>query len=379
MAKHTRARVTTVAAAVALAAVTFTASPASATSARAAGGTVFVQTDSPDGNAVVAFDRMTDGSLRQKAVYRTGGRGGVLDGSVADHTASQGALTYDSRHHLLFAVNPGSDSVTVFAVTGDRLTKLQTIGSGGTFPVSIAVHDNRVFVLNARAGGSLQGFVLLAGHLVPVPLWHRALGFDADAAPEFTHTAAQVAFTPDGGSLVVSTKAAGDSVITFPLNPVFGPSAKPVVNSTGAGSVPFGFVFDGSGRILLTEAGPNAIVTGRVDGRGKLSTGTPVATGEQATCWIAAAGDFAYVANAGSGTVSGYRIGADGTPVSLGTTPAGAGTVDLATTPDGRYLYAQTGADGGVSAFRINHDGSLTSAGHVVLDGAAGGEGIVAL
>ncbi len=45
----------------------------------------------------------------------------MLTGSVVDHTASQGALAFDRRHNLLYAVNAGSNSVSVFAVLGDRL------------------------------------------------------------------------------------------------------------------------------------------------------------------------------------------------------------------------------------------------------------------
>src|SRR5580692_11517272 len=56
---------------------------------------VFVQTDNPSGNEVVAYDRAGNGSLTLGATYNTGGIGGVLNGSAVDHTASQGSLTYD--------------------------------------------------------------------------------------------------------------------------------------------------------------------------------------------------------------------------------------------------------------------------------------------
>src|SRR5215467_6236585 len=71
---------------------------------------VFVQTDNVAGNTIVAYDRSVDGTLHPAATYATGGLGGVLDGSVVDHTASQGALTYDRG--LLYAVNAGSDTIT---------------------------------------------------------------------------------------------------------------------------------------------------------------------------------------------------------------------------------------------------------------------------
>ena len=136
------------AAAVAGAAVATAASPAFASASRV-GHAVFVQTDNTAGNRVVAYDRAADGTLAPAGSYATGGRGGILAGSVVDHTASQGSLASDPRHGLLYAVNAGSDTISVFAVHGDRLARRQVIGSGGTFPVSVAVHGDLVYVLNA--------------------------------------------------------------------------------------------------------------------------------------------------------------------------------------------------------------------------------------
>ena len=80
------------------------------------GHDVFVMNDRPTGNQVIAYSRAEDGTLTQAAVYDTGGLGGQLEGSVVDHTASEGALALDRAHSLLFAVNPGSDSLSVFSV-----------------------------------------------------------------------------------------------------------------------------------------------------------------------------------------------------------------------------------------------------------------------
>ena len=53
-------------------------------------GGVFVQTDDPRHNAVIAFDRGADGRLTRSANYPTGGKGAALDGAVVDPLASQG-------------------------------------------------------------------------------------------------------------------------------------------------------------------------------------------------------------------------------------------------------------------------------------------------
>lgn len=166
-----------------------------------------VQTDDPAGNQVVAYHRATDGSLTLAATYDTGGKGGVLDGSVVDHLASQGSLTYDAEHGLLFAVNAGSNTLTVFSTRGDRHALRQVLRSNGPFPVSVTVHDDLVYVLNAERGGSVQGYRIFRDQLSPISGSRRKLGLDPTATPQFTNTPGQVAVSPDGSQLIVTTKA----------------------------------------------------------------------------------------------------------------------------------------------------------------------------
>ena len=170
----------------ALAATALLAGPAQASSSDHS-APVFVQTDNLAGNTIVAYDRAADGSLtRPVSTDRRQRR--RAHGSVVDHLASQGSLAFDRTRGLLYAVNAGSDTVTVFAVHGDRLTRRQVITSGGDFPVSIAVRGNLVYVLNARDGGSVQGYLRIGDLLVRVPAWHRSLGLDPTQTPEFTNT-----------------------------------------------------------------------------------------------------------------------------------------------------------------------------------------------
>jgi 6-phosphogluconolactonase (cycloisomerase 2 family) len=342
-----------------------------------ASGEVFVQTDGTSGNAVVVYDRHGDGTLTQAGQYATGGLGGILAGSVVDHLASQGSLTYDRAHGLLYAVNAGSDTVTVFEVRGDHLVRHQVIGSGGSFPVSVAVRGNLVYVLNARDGGSVQGFLRVGSSLVRVPSWHRALGLDASQTPEFTSTPGQVAFTPDGRQLVVTTKGNGNDIDVFALTPGGTPSAAPVVNAD-PGAVPFAVSFDAGGHLAVSEAGTNSVATFTVGHDGKLTLISRAATGQMATCWIARDGSLFYASNAGSASVSGYADFGSGALHALGNTPAGAGTVDAVASPDGRDLYVQGGANGTVSEFAVHADGSLTGIGSVTVPNAVGGEGIAA-
>lgn len=333
---------------------------------------VFVQDDNPAGNAVVAYSRSASGALTKVGSYATGGRGGVLSGSVVDHLASLGSVGYDGG--LLVAVNAGSNTITTFAVEGDHLRRLQVLPAGGSFPVSVAIRGDQVFVLDARGGGAIQGYLRIGARLELVPAWHRSLGLDPNQTPEFTSTPGQIGFTPDGRRLVVTTKNGGNSVLVYNLG-LLGPSRVPVVTDL-PGTVPFGFSFDRD-TLVLTEAGTNSVATFRISDSGHLQPIATAATGQSATCWVVVAGDHAYASNAGSGTLSGYRIGRFGTLHASGTTATDAGTVDAAASPDGRFVYAETGGAGIVDAFRVGARGTLIRVGSVTVPDAVGAEGIV--
>ncbi|MGD0556629.1 MAG: hypothetical protein ABSA93_16840 [Streptosporangiaceae bacterium] len=338
-------------------------------------GTIYVQTDNTAGNQVVTYHRAADGALIKTGSYATGGRGGVLGGSVVDHLASQGSLQYDGRYGLLLAVNAGSDTVSVFAAHGGHLALREVIGSGGSFPVSITTRGDLVYVLNALGGGSVYGYRVSRGYLVPLPGSYRALGLNPAATPQFTSTPGQVAFTPNGSQLLVTTKANGNDIDVFGVG--FGGwlSAKPVVNSE-PGTVPFAVSYDTYGHLLVVEAGTDAIATFAISGNGTLHQLGSALTGQTATCWIAPDGRFFYVSNAGSANVTGYTVTVGGHPVSLGNTTTDAGTVD-AIASDG-FLYVRAGAAGIVDEYRVGANGALTAIGSVTVPGAVGGEGIAA-
>jgi DNA-binding beta-propeller fold protein YncE len=339
---------------------------------------VFVQTDNTAGNQVIVYDQAQNGSLTEVGAYATEGLGGELEGSVVDHLASQGSLAYDADNGLLYAVNAGSDTVSVFAVSGDRLALRQVISSGGSFPVSVAVDHGLVYVLNAQEGGSLQGYQAAFGRLFPIPGSSRPLGLDPTETPRFTHTPGQVAFSPDGSQVIVTTKAAGSDIDVFGVQAFGRLSPTPVVNSE-PGTVPFAVTFDPAGNLLVSQAGTNAVTSYALHHDGTVAPLSTLATGQAATCWIVRSGSVVYASNAGSANLSNIGIGTGGQLSSLGTTETSGGTVDAAVAANGRFLYVQGGAAGTVDEFSIGTAGALTKVGTVTVPGAVGGEGIVAL
>ena len=95
------------------------------------------------GNAVLLFNRAADGALSNAGNVSTGGAG------QGSELGSQGALVLSQDHRWLLAANAGSNDVTVFSVTDDGLQFRSKTPSGGTAPVSIAIRDHLVYVLNA--------------------------------------------------------------------------------------------------------------------------------------------------------------------------------------------------------------------------------------
>lgn len=82
---------------------------------------------------MIVYHRNAYGILEPRGTFPTGGNG---LGNGPNPLGSQYSLVLSGDNRMLFAVNAGSDSITAFAVSGDSLTSLQTISSGGTQPVS---------------------------------------------------------------------------------------------------------------------------------------------------------------------------------------------------------------------------------------------------
>jgi len=365
----------------------FAATPAAGSPA--ASRAVFVQTDDLEQNSVVAFTRGADGQLDRVGEFRTGGRGGVERDVPLDSLASQDSLTYDPAHQLLFAVNAGSNTVTSFVVHGARLIRVQTVPSGGVFPVSVAAGNNRLYVLNAGGSGNVTGYKINpAGRLARLPHASRDLGLGNDSRPEFITAPADIAQTPDGDHVIVTTKA-NNTLDVFPVGEGGGLSA-PVRNAAAA-DVPFALSFDTTGRLVVANAGSSSVSTYAVRKNGTLETITAaVEDGQAALCWLVGTGSTFFGGNAGSSTISAFAVDAAGT-ASLTGSPDGVvahtgggsgGTIDLAVTADERFLYVENSFAGNVEGYRIHADHTLelvsTATGLPQFDGH-GMEGLVAL
>ena len=122
---------------------------AAASSAR---GAVFTLNNDPAGNRVLVWRRTAGGALVGVGSVATGGTG------TGGGLGSQGALTLSPNHHWLYAVNPGSNEISVFRVHGTSLSLREVAPSGGEMPISVTARGRLVYVLNAGGDGNISGF-----------------------------------------------------------------------------------------------------------------------------------------------------------------------------------------------------------------------------
>ncbi len=341
---------------VAVAAGTLAAAPPGQAAERS--HAVFVHTNAGEANGIAVYDRHADGTLTYATTYATGGLGGRAAGSGSDPLASQDSLVLVPEQNLLLVVNAGSNTISVFAVDGDRLALRQVLASGGQFPVGFAVRDDLAYVLNAGGQASVSGYRIDEGRLHPIAGSTRTLALGNATPPFFLKSPAQAGFTPDGDHLIVTTKTL-NTVDVFSVGDGGRLSASPVINV--AAGVPFAFVFDREGRLVLNFAANSSLQTFTVN---QDNTITPVSAaasdGQAAACWVTRTRGFDYASNTGSGSVSQFRVDADGSVTLVnGTAATGIpGAIDSAVS--GHFLYVQSGTSGSVHAFRIAGYGSLT-------------------
>ena len=317
---------------------------------------VYTLSNSTAGNEVLMFTRNARGYLSPAGSFSTGGLG------TGGGLGSQGAVILSNG--FLFAVNAGSDEVAVFRVGSGGLTLADNVSSGGTMPVSLTVHNNLLYVLNAGGDGNITGFsVSRSGELSPIPGSTQPLS-GAGVGP------AQIEFNPWGNVLVVTEKGT-NSINTYAVGP--GGAAGPPNTQTSTGDTPFGFEFDRLGHLIVSDAfgggaGLGAMSSYNVSAGGINLISGPVTNGQSAPCWVVVTknGKFTYTSNTATNNISGYTIGHNGglTLFNDGgnTASTGAGPIDMAVSNDSQYLYSLNAGDHNISVFRIdNGHGRLKS------------------
>lgn len=365
---RTRAAIVAGIGGVLLAAAPVAAASASSQSGSAgSAGAVYTMTNSPAGNAIEAFARAADGSLTPAGTYPTGGTGGPLGSGHSIAVSSDGSVVVN--------VNAGSNSISAFAATPRGLHLIGTASSGGTDPNSVAISgDNLVYALNAGSK-SIAGFRLGDGGLSPIRGSVQPLGAGA-LVPR------QIQFTNDGGVLVVD-EGGSNTIDTF----VVGSNGKPgpATTTPSVGGGPFGFDVDSAGHLLVSDAalttGQSGATSYNVAGNGTVTANGPaVPISQAAACWLAAAGGYAFTANAGSGSIGRYAVAPNGTLTALGSTLVENNTashpLDEGVSVGQHYLYVLANGVSQIVGYQVGGDGSLTQATTAPVAAGSGGIGV---
>ncbi len=310
-------------------------------------GFVYTETNSASGNAVLVFQQNDHGALTLAKTISTDGLG-----TGASLNGSAGAVAISGDGKSLFAVNAGSNDISVVNVSAGTVS--DRVSSGGNMPVSVTVFNNRVYVLNAGSD-NITGFILSSGKLTPIPNSTKPLSGKGVGAT-------QVMFSPDGTTLVVTEKNT-NLIDTYTLNSngtANGPFTHP-----SSGATPFGFAFSGRSTLVVSEAANSAASSYRETDSGELHViSGSVLNGQAAACWVAATGngEFAYTADAHNGEISSYHVSSGGRLTLLNGTAGspGGGPLDEAVAGGNAFLYVLNPSTGQINGFTIQSNGSLT-------------------
>jgi 6-phosphogluconolactonase len=322
---------------------------------------IYVQTNDAKRNEVVVFDRYADGTVAPLGRFDTGGRG-----TGVPHLASQSSLALNGDGSLLLVTNAGSDQLSLFRVEDLGLRLESRAATSGSMPTSVAVHGELAYVLNAGGEGGIAGFSLAGGMLEPLDGSARTLSA-AGADP------AQIAFSPDGRTLVV-TERGTNAISAYAVGGRGYADGPRTIASSGA--TPYGFDFADKA-VIVTEAfggeiGAAAASSYALADQGELvPVSASIGDTRSEVCWAAVTKDgrYAYVTNFGDGTISSYSVGDDGSislleRVAASTRLGEKGIRDEAITGDGQFLYALDADARRVYGWSVGDDGSLAPVGH---------------
>jgi 6-phosphogluconolactonase len=349
-------------------------------------GNVYVNDNTTGINTIAGFARHADASLTplSGSPFVAGGTG------TGASLASQGALQITPDGKFVVAVDAGSNQISVLRVENDGSLKLLpggVVSSGGTLPVSVAIHDNLVYVANAGPTASnYTGFTLSpSGHLDPIR--GSTVSLPNDSLPgdvTFNSTGANLIGTRIGtvpGTFLIDSFSVGSNGLL---------TAAPASPFAAQAAGPFGSEFNPAdpSQLFVSNAhqgaGQGSVSTFIAAGDGTLSavSPTPAANGQSGTCWVDvnSSGTALFAVNTGSGTVSSYSVGTDGALTLAANTPvsaqAGVGAVDLRLGPAGKTLWVDESKADAIGVFAVNGT-SLTELPSVALPAGAAAAGIV--
>lgn len=360
--------------------------------ARGADGTardvVYVESNDPNGNAILAYRRDGGGALTPLpgSPFATGGLG-LSFGTALGPFDSDNEIVVDPAHRFLFAVNGGSDSIAVFRIAANgslRPVDGSPFPSGGPNPVGLGLAGNILCVVNKGAnpghpGGALPNYttfrVTTVGSLLPIP---KSTVYDENGSDP---TEALVA---PGGNLVFGADFLGGALRSFGLAANGRLDARAVLPlpaaeyaDSGAPPLPLGLAVHPTRPLLYVGfVTINRVGIYRYDPAGRLRFVRSVPNTGKGICWLLVnkAATRMYTSNTTDPSVSVYDLKDPAEPVEIQklnlnvVSGSNAGGYQIALDSTGGFFYvvtqqfatSSTPAANALHVFQVAGDGRLT-------------------
>jgi DNA-binding beta-propeller fold protein YncE len=312
-------------------------------------------------------------------LYTIGSNGSLTSAGAAVQAGNMpSALAVDPAFALLFVADKGSDSILTFSILPGALVLKASFAiqipaaAGGSGPVALAVSpsgfsctDNRTPVPVIQKCFALYAANQTAGTVT-------AYDYFVDSSGNFVRGAVDLSGNfIVGGSVTGSPYSAGTSPAAIAFSRCAGAGSSPAVPCQSAGL---------NGLLVANSASNDLIVFsaciqlpscqfGESGPDGSLSqVGVPVAAGSNPSAVLVDPGsDFFYVVDSGSNQISGYQYtSATGAITALGVaSPTGGSVLSGAITPNlgSTHNWVVLGGSGVLSTFGIGSDGTLTAVG----------------
>lgn len=312
---------------------------------------VYVITNPTGPNAVAAYKRdSVTGQLSFQASYPTNGLGNKLTLAL-----SQSSLVTNGNH--LYAVNPGSNDISVFDIEQDGSLELvgSPVPSGGLAPVSLALHNNLLYVANlgnSTNSANYTGFLVNNnGSLQPIT--GSTVQLNRRDSP------GQVLFNSTG-NLLIGNRVSGGIIDVFRVNAngLLSRTAQ-LANQPG----PFGATFNpvASQQLFVSLAGLPGSASYLINNQGAISTISQVRDlPAKDPCWtvIRNDGTYAWTSNFLASTLSLYSINSNGSLTLVSehsTKDFGRTSSDIAIDKNGKYMYQLLGQSARIHILQLTN------------------------
>ena len=259
-------------------------------------GAVYTMSNAPTMNQILIHRLNIKGKLTKMGAVSTNGTG--VNTSKTDPLVSQGPLIVYSNY--LFAVNPGSNSLSMFMINpsdATQLTLLSVQPTNGWFPVSVTVNDMYACVLT---GGNITGircFTYNASGLYVVPSFDRNLtSYISQTVPPKSppQSMSEILFSADNLSLIIAVKGLNEATRGYLLFYLLSDqqtklSLIPIQVTPNHAIFPFSMTPVGKNGLLITDPGSEGVLTlnySSTDGKITNSLFTPIDPSlAGALCW----------------------------------------------------------------------------------------------